>query len=66
MDTDKQRLPNGEPLSIYDQKVWRKGCNYIVAAPGDLCTKCGKYHNQTAFEAEVGLFHKTETKDEPV
>jgi rRNA maturation endonuclease Nob1 len=41
---------------LFEVKVWRNGCKYIVGAPGDFCNKCGHPHEQTAREAKAWPF----------
>jgi rRNA maturation endonuclease Nob1 len=43
---------------LYAQNIWAIGCNYMVAKPGDICTKCGKEHNLKAKEAKAWPFNK--------
>lgn len=42
--------------NIYSQKIWAKGCKYIMG-PGDSCNKCGQVHNLTAAEAGMDPFN---------
>lgn len=50
-------------MDFFQQKIWSKGCKYIVSNPNELCTKCGQRHNQTAEEAGHALFPTKEKTD---
>ena len=51
-------------MDFYDQKIWRKGCKYIVGKPNEVCSKCGHKHAETAEEAGHALFAPKNTDDE--
>jgi len=45
-DLEKQLNPLKRFTPVFEQEIWRAGCEFTVQRKGDLCMQCGKVHNE--------------------